>query len=90
MIHVPSLSSVSISTNCFGRPYLCLHFHTQKSLNIHYRNWDECQDALSKVKTAMGEIEAALAQIPLVEQPVSPNIVEAVVSGEHPPPNSTS
>jgi hypothetical protein len=38
----------------------------------------------------MGEIEAALAQIPLVEQPVSPNIVEAVVSGEHPPPNSTS
>jgi hypothetical protein len=71
MIHVPSLSSVSIGTSCWGTPYLSLHFHTQKSLNIHYKKWADCEQAMSKVKTAMVEVEAALVAIPLVE-PVAP------------------
>ena len=80
MIHVPSLSSVSISTSCFGKPFLCLHFHTQKTLNIYYRGWDECQAAMSKLKSALIEVEAALAPIPLVEATSTPTLPLVSVS----------
>ena len=75
MIHVPSLSSVSIDTDCFGRPYLLLTFHVQKDLRICFRNWAECEAAMTKVKDAMTEVETALGLIALVEP-----------SPPHPPP----
>jgi hypothetical protein len=72
MIHVPSLSSVSIDTDCFGRPYLLLTYHVQKDIHISFPNWAECEAAMTKVKGAMTEVEAALASIPLVEQAPPP------------------
>jgi hypothetical protein len=68
MIHVPSLSSVTIRTNCFGRPLITLSYHTTKSvLHLRYSNWDSCQKDFNQLKNALNEVEALLNKIPLTE-----------------------
>lgn len=73
MVHVPSLSSVSIQTNCLGRPSLWLYYHNSKvNTKISYSKWDLCESDFNKVKAALVEVEGLLAQIPLTEEPSKP------------------
>ena len=67
IIHVPSLANVSMTTNCVGRPYLCLYYHTQKTQTLSFPNHDACEKQMMRIKTAMKAVEVALEKIPLVE-----------------------
>jgi hypothetical protein len=68
MIHVPSLSSVTICTNCFGRPLITLSYHATKNLlYLRYSNWDLCQKDFNRIKTALNEVENLLNKVPLTE-----------------------
>lgn len=80
MVHVPSLSSVSMRTNCLGRPSISLYYHNSKeSTKISYSKWDLCETDFNRVKKALSEIEALLNEVPLTEEvkPVSPVPVKA-------------
>jgi hypothetical protein len=71
MVHVPSLSSVSMASGCFGRPYLSLYYHMTKHVQkIQYREWEACEKDFNRVKKAMNEIEVMLSPVPLTEDPV--------------------
>lgn len=71
MIHIPSLSSVSMSAGCFGRPHLSLYYHITKNVQkINYNNWEVCEKDFNRVKKAMNEIESMLAPVLLTEEPV--------------------
>lgn len=79
MVHVPSLSSVSIRTNCLGRPSLSLYYHNSKeNTKISYSDWSVCETDFNRVKAALAEVEGLLSQIPLTEvkedkeEPVKP------------------
>lgn len=68
MVHVPSLSSVSMRTNCLGRPSLSLYYHNSKEhTKISYSDWSICETDFNRVKAALSEIETLLSQIPLTE-----------------------
>ena len=67
-IHVPSVTSVTIGTNCLGRPMITIAFHATKDiLHVSYSNWDECQKEFTCVKTALAEVESILEKIPLTD-----------------------
>lgn len=78
MVYVPSLSSVSMRTNCLGRPSLSLYYHNSKeTTKITYSQWSLCESDFNRVKTALVEVEALLSQLPLTEvteevKPLSP------------------
>jgi hypothetical protein len=82
MVHVPSLSSVTMSSGCFGRPYLTLHYHVTNMRKINYAQWDVCERDFNRVKKAMNEIEVMLAPIPLTEEPapVVATVVPTIVT----------
>ena len=68
MIHVPSLSSATIGTNCFGRPLITLSYHATKSiLYVRYSTWESCQKDFNRIKNALNEVEDLLNKIPLTE-----------------------
>lgn len=68
MIHVPSLSSATIGTNCFGRPLITLSYHATKSiLYVRYGTWESCQKDFNRIKNALNEVEDLLNKIPLTE-----------------------
>lgn len=68
MVHVPSLSSVTIGTTCMGRPILTLSYHSTKKVDIvGYVNWDLCQSDFNRVKDALTEVESLLSKIALTE-----------------------
>lgn len=68
MVHVPSLSSISIQSTWFGRPSLSLYFHNSKeNKRISYSQWETCETDFNKVKVALTEVESYLSQIPLTE-----------------------
>lgn len=67
MVHVPSLSSVSMHSNCLGRPYLMLYYHTKMNLKIQYSSWDKCETDFNRLKAALVEIEGLLQKVPLTE-----------------------
>jgi hypothetical protein len=67
MVHIPSLSSVSMLSNCFGRPYLMLFYHTKTNLKIQYSSWEKCEADFSRLKEALVEVEALLQTVPLTE-----------------------
>jgi hypothetical protein len=67
MVHIPSLSSVSIHSNCFGRPYLMMYYHTKMNMKIQYSAWDKCEADFNRLKTALVEIEALLQKVPLTD-----------------------
>ncbi len=78
MIHIPSLSSVSMSAGCFGKPYLSLYYHNIKNVQtIKYRIWEECERDFNRVKKAMNDIEVMLSPISLTED-ATPVVQEAV------------
>ena len=84
MVHIPSLSSVSIRTNCLGRPSLSLYFHNSKeNTKITYSQWDLCESDFNKVKTALAEVESLLAQISLTEEPSKPLSSESVTKEQN-------
>lgn len=67
MVHIPSLSSVSIHSNCFGRPYLMMYYHTKMNMKIQYSSWDKCEADFNRLKVALVEIEALLQKVPLTD-----------------------
>ena len=68
MIHIPSVSSVTIGTTCLGRPLLRLSYHiTKKVESVYYKNWEECQRDFNRIKTALTEVESLLEKISLTE-----------------------
>lgn len=78
MIHVPSLSSTTIGTSCFGQPLLTLSFHATKSVvRVRYRNWDACQHDFNRIKDALNEVEGLLNKVPLTEP--EPKAMDPVV-----------
>lgn len=78
MIHMPSISSVTIGTNCLGRPLVTISYHATKEVVFtYYRTWEECQKDFARIKAALSEVEALLEKIPLTE-PESKPIQEEV------------
>lgn len=68
MIYVPSLSSVTVMTSCFGYPTISLSYHAVKSPEyIYYIAWDKCQLDFNRVKNALNEVDNALSKITLTE-----------------------
>ena len=79
MIHIPSLSSVSVGTSCMGYPYIHLSYHTRQELKVSYAKWEECERDFNRVKSALKEVESSLETIVLTEEvvvPVSPSKVD--------------
>lgn len=70
MVHVPSLSSVSMGTTCLGSPYISLYYHTKQDMKISYGKWDDCERDFNRVKSALKEVESALEDIVLTEETV--------------------
>lgn len=68
VVHVPSISNVSMAANCFGRPYLEICYHTSSKSSVHYFvNWSDCEAMFNYVKKAMKEIDTLLADVPLTD-----------------------
>ena len=72
MIHVPSLSSVSMGTSCMGYPTIQLSYHTRKPFTVCYNKWEECEKDFNRIKTAFKEVESSLEKIVLTEEVVVP------------------
>jgi hypothetical protein len=71
MVHVPSLSSVSMGTNCVGSPLITLSYHSEKKVTqISYKNWKDCEQDFNKIKCALAEVEELLNKIRLTENGV--------------------
>ena len=68
VIHVPSLANVSMTSNCFGRPYLSFHYHNHKEETVTYRTWEECEKDHVRMMTAMKQIERCLESVPMTEE----------------------
>ena len=83
MVHVPSLSSVSMGTSCMGYPYLSLYYHTKQDMKISYGKWDECERDFNRVKSALKEIDTALDGIVLTEESI---VVSLPSPSKLPPP----
>lgn len=69
MIHVPSLANVSMSTDCFGVPYLRLfyHEHTTQIVSYSWTTWSECEKDLVRIKTAMNTVDSALKEVIMID-----------------------
>ena len=66
VIHVPSVSNVSMGTTCFGKPYMSITFHhTAKTVCLSYKTWQTCESQFNTVKDAMKEIDTLLSSVPL-------------------------
>jgi len=79
VIHVPSVSNVSMGTSCLGKPYLYVSYHTAKKQDtLSFASWDLCEAAFNTVKDAVKEIDTLLSSIPLTtpESPVQKVTVE--------------
>jgi hypothetical protein len=76
VIHIPSVSNVSMGSNCLGKPYLAITFHpTEKTTFLYYGTWETCELHFNAVKTAMKEIDTLLASVSLTDsEPVLPPI----------------
>lgn len=71
VIHIPSLSSVTISSSYFDYPFLTLTYHdTRHTIYIYYGNWKDCEKDLNQIKNALSEVERLLSQVPLTEAEV--------------------
>jgi hypothetical protein len=68
MIHVPSLSSVSMGTSCMGYPTIQLSYHTRKPFTVSYSKWEDCEKDFNRIKTAFKEVESSLEKIVLTEE----------------------
>ena len=81
VIHVPSVSNVSMGTSCLGKPYLYVSYHTAKKQDtLSFASWDLCEAAFNTVKDAVKEIDTLLSSIPLTTpEPVVVQKVEEVV-----------
>ena len=75
MVHIPSLSSVSVDSSCTGRPYITLYYHTKKMVKINYSKWEKCEEDFNRVKNALSDIEKILATVPLTEEKEIPKPV---------------
>lgn len=66
IIHIPSVSNVSMGTSCLGKPYLTVSYHTAKKVDtLCYGSWELCEAAFNTVKDAVKEIDTLLACVPL-------------------------
>jgi hypothetical protein len=66
VIHVPSVSDVSMGTSCLGKPYLSVSYHTAKKQDtLYYKTWSDCETAFNSVKAAVKEIDTLLSSVPL-------------------------
>lgn len=75
VVHVPSLANVNITTDCYGYPVLCLHYHTHTVQRLRCGKYEECEKQMMRFKKAIKEIETELEGIPLVE-PVAEATIE--------------
>ena len=82
MIHVPSLSSVSMGTSCMGYPTIQLSYHTRKPFTVCYNKWEECERDFNRIKAALKEVETSLEKILLTEEVVVPVSVSKVDVGQ--------
>jgi hypothetical protein len=76
MIHIPSLSSVSMGTSCMGYPTIQLSYHTRKPFTVCYNKWEECERDFNRIKAALKEVETSLEKIVLTEEVVVPAPVD--------------
>lgn len=97
VIHVPSVSNVSMGTSCLGKPYLSVSYHTAKKQDtLCYKSWTDCEAAFNTVKDAVKEIDTLLSTVPLTNPEVvsSPKVEEVVVkveeTKEEPTPEKSS
>ena len=68
MIHIPSVSSVSMGTTCMGRPQISFSYHSEKSVtSISYKKWEDCEHDFNRVKVALSEVENLLKKVRLTE-----------------------
>jgi hypothetical protein len=68
VFHIPSVSNISMGTNCFGTHYISIYCHTSKKVTkIYYNSWETCIYDFNRLETAMKEIENLLSKIPLTE-----------------------
>ncbi len=74
MIHVPSLSSVSMGTSCMGYPTIQLSYHTRKPFTVCYNKWEECERDFNRIKAALKEVETSLEKIVLTEEVVPASV----------------
>ncbi len=78
MIHIPSLSSVSMGTSCMGYPNIQLSYHTRKPFTVSYSKWEDCEKDFNRIKSALKEVEVSLDTIVLTEEvtPAPPSKVD--------------
>ena len=69
VFHIPSLANVSMGTSWTGQPILTFYYHNQYNHTIWYPwgKWDECEQDMLQVKTAMMEVEQVLTNVFLTE-----------------------
>lgn len=68
VFHVPSLSNISMGSNCFGTHYISIYYHTSKKVtNIYYNSWEACIHDFNRLETSMKEIDSLLSKIHLTE-----------------------
>jgi copper chaperone CopZ len=96
VIHVPSVSNVSMGTSCLGKPYLAITYHTSKKVDtLCFSSWSDCESGFNAVKEAVKEIDSLLVSVPLTapekvtvevavqtEEIKEPGKVEEVVQAE--------
>ncbi len=88
VIHIPSVSNVSMGTSCLGNPYLYVSYHTTKKQDtLCYKTWSDCEAAFNSVKVAVKEIDTLLSAVPLTTpETVTPKVEEVVVKVEETKP----
>ncbi len=79
MIHVPSLSSVSMGTSCMGYPTIQLSYHTRKPFTVCYNKWEDCERDFNRIKSALKEVESSLEKIVLTEEVPVPSVSKSEV-----------
>ena len=77
VIHVPSVSNVSMGSSCLAKPFLSVTYHTGPKVTcLSYTTWTACEQDFNTLKSAMKEIETLLTSVPLTTPEV---VVEAKV-----------
>jgi hypothetical protein len=83
VIHVPSVSNVSMGTTCLGKPFLSISYHTSsKSICLSFKTWPECEEQFNTLKVAMKEIDTLLNEVPLTHQDIKEKPIEILMKGE--------
>ena len=69
VFHIPSLANVSMGTSWTGQPILTFYYHNQYNHTIWYPwgKWEECEQDMLQVKTAMMEVEQVLTNVFLTD-----------------------